>query len=700
MIRQEFRNIFGVIAVILSVAPLQARAALPDDRELGGSVTATVDGKQIHFPALKTDITADIRGDLATVTVVQSFTNPTGVALNATYLFPLNKDAAVHAMQMEVGDEIVTATIMKKKQSEQTFETAKKEGKAAALLTQHRPNMFTQNIANLMPGLPVKITLRYTQAVPRIDNAYELVVPLIVGPRYNPGAPSAQVAGDGVVPTGQWRVDAPPAYPEVAGLTIPDTIDRDRVSIRVNLVSAVGVKTVSSATHAVVEQGTDTEKTVTLADGRAIDNKDFVLRYRLAGQTTEAGFLAHKDRRGGFFSLLIEPPEVPSANDITPREMVFVLDTSGSMSGIPMEASKTFMKHALANLRPDDYFRIIRFGSDASEFADQPVRATAANVRSGLSFVRGLTTGGGTEIPNAIIKAFSMRQTANTMRIVVFLSDGYIGNEADVLQLISNAIGDARIYAFGVGTSVNRYLLAEMARKGRGFARFVDPTEDGHVSAIAMAGKLETPVLTDIEIDWGKLDATELAPAVIPDLFAGDSIRVQGRFSETGRHTVTVHGLVNGRRAELPLTVDLPAAGETPESASIPLVWARSRIAEQMRLMTTQLHLRQPPRSNAEIESDVTDLGLSFSLATKWTSFVAVSKKVVNTEPALAQSGNVPLHMVEGVTEKAYGTQQAALPTQSAGNFSGSSALEPGVIGGLAVLTLAGLFVARRRRRS
>lgn len=692
--------IFGVIAIILSAAPLQARAALPDDRELGGSVTATVDGRQIRFPALKTDITADIRGDLAAVTVVQSFTNPTGVALNATYLFPLNKDAAVHAMNMEVGDEIVTATIMKKKQAEQTFETARKEGKAAALLTQHRPNMFTQNIANLMPGLPVKITLRYTQSVPRIDNAYELVVPLIVGPRYNPGAPSAQVAGDDVVPTGQWRVDVPPAYPEVAGLTIPDTIDRDRVSIRVNLVSAVGIKAVSSATHTVVEQGTDTEKTVTLADGRAIDNKDFVLRYRLAGQTTEAGFLAHKDQRGGFFSLLIEPPEVPAANDITPREMVFVLDTSGSMSGIPMEASKTFMKHALANLRPDDYFRIIRFGSDASEFADQPVRATAANIRSGLSFVRGLTTGGGTEIPNAIIKAFSMRQAANTLRIVVFLSDGYIGNEADVLQLISTAIGDARIYAFGVGTSVNRYLLAEMARKGRGFARFVDPTEDGHVSAIAMAGKLETPVLTDIEIDWGKLDATALAPAVIPDLFAGDSIRVQGRFSETGRHTVKVHGLVNGRRAELPLTVDLPAAGETPESASIPLIWARSRIAEQMRLMTTQLHLRQPPRSNAEIESDVTDLGLNFSLATKWTSFVAVSKKVVNTEPALAQSGNVPLHMVEGVTEKAYGTQHAAMPTQSAGNFSGSSAPEPGVIGGLAVLTLAGLFAARRRRRS
>lgn len=700
MIRQRFLIIIGAIAFALSALPQHARAALPSERELGGTVTAIVDGRQIHFPALKTDITADIQGDLATVTVVQTFSNPTVTPLNATYLFPLNKDAAVYAMRMEVGDEIVTATIMKSEEAVQTFVKAKSEGKAAVLLTQHRPNMFTQQIANLMPGLPVKVTLQYTQAAPRIDGAYELVVPLIVGPRYQPNAPSAQVAGDDIVPSGEWRVEAPPAYPDVAGLTIPDTIERDRVSIRVNLVSSVDIKAVASATHAVDIDGTDTAKTVTLADGRTIDNKNFVLQYQLAGRKTEAGFLAHKDQRGGFFSLLIEPPETPKANDITPREMVFVLDTSGSMGGIPIEASKTFMAHALTNLRPDDYFRIIRFGSDASEFAAQPVRANAANIQSGLAFVKGLSTGGGTEVPKAIIKAFGMEQAANTMRIVVFLSDGYIGNEADVLQLISTAIGKARIFAFGVGTGVNRYLLAEMARKGRGFARFVDPTEDGHVSAVAMAGKLETPVLTDIEIDWGKLDAGQIAPAVIPDLFAGDSIRVQGRFSRTGRHTITVRGLVNGRRAEMPVTIDLPDAGDTPESASIPLIWARSQIAEHMRVMTTNPGLRQPSRGNAEIESDVTDLGLDFSLATRWTSFVAVSKKVVNTEPALAQSANVPLPMVEGVTEAAYGAQHASLPTQAAGNFSGGSAPEPGVIGGLAVLTLAGLFAARRRRRS
>ena len=701
MIRRRFVCIIGAIAFVLSVAPQHAGAALRAGDDLGGSVTATVDGRQIHFPALKTDITANIQGDLATVTVVQTFSNPTAVPLNATYLFPLNKDAAVYAMQMEVGDEIVTAVIKKKEEAEQAFETAKSEGKAASLLTQHRPNMFTQDIANLMPGLPVKVTLHYTQAVPRIDGAYELVVPLVVGPRYQPAAPSAQVAGsDDFVPSGTWRLDALPAYPDVAKLTIPDTIDRDRVSIRVDLVSGFDIEAVSSTTHAIVADGTNTARTVSLADGRTIDNKDFVLRYRLAGRSTKAGFLAHRDERGGFFSLLIEPPEIPAAHEITPREMVFVLDTSGSMTGIPIEASKTFMTRALANLRPDDYFRIIRFGSDASEFASRPVRATAANVRSGLAFVKGLSTGGGTEVRNAISKAFSMRQAADTMRIVVFLSDGYIGNEADVLRLISTVIGDARIYAFGVGTSVNRYLLAEMARKGRGFARFVDPTEDGHVSAVAMAGKLETPVLTDIEIDWGELAAGQFSPAVIPDLFAGDSIRVQGQFSGTGRHTVTVRGRVNGRRAELPVTVDLPVAAGTPESTGIPLIWARSQIAEHMRVLTTQPHFRKPYRSDEDVASDVTDLGLAYSLATRWTSFVAVSEKVVNSEPGLSRQVDVPLHMVEGVTKHAYGSGQTAGPAGSGRSLGGGSTPEPGVLGGLAVLTLAGLFAAHRRRRS
>ncbi|MGI9384891.1 MAG: VIT and vWA domain-containing protein, partial [Methyloligellaceae bacterium] len=458
----------GAICLLFAVTLSASRAGPEEAKTLGGQVQAEIGGKKIRFPVLKTDINADVQGDLATVTVVQTFANPTTTPLNAVYLFPLNKDAAVYAMQMEVGDERVVAQIKKKEEAKTTFEQAKSEGKAAALLTQHRPNMFTQNLANLMPGLPVKVTLKYVQTVPRIDKAYELVVPLIVGPRYQPAAAQAPPPPKSDAKFGQWELQTPPDYPDVAGLTIPDTIDRDRVSIEVNLRSGFALKDVTSATHAVTATCDGRSKAITLADGRAIGNRDFVLRYRLAGRTVEAGVLTHRDDRGGFFSLMIEPPKSPAAKEVTPRELVFVLDTSGSMYGEPVEASKTFMRHALKKLRPTDSFRIVRFSNNATEFSSGPVPATQQNISLGLSFVNRLSAGGGTEIPNAIRRAFDVPQTPGTLRIVVFLSDGYIGNEAEVLGLIASRIGKARIYAFGVGTGVNRYLLAEMARKGRG----------------------------------------------------------------------------------------------------------------------------------------------------------------------------------------------------------------------------------------
>src|SRR5262245_22072907 len=240
-------------ALALGLMPGRAGAALPDDKDLAGRITAEAAGKTILFPSLKTDIVADIQGDLATVTVTQTFVNPISTPLNAKYLFPLHKGAAVFAMTMQVGEEVVAAKIGEREEARQTFEQGKREGKAAALLEQHRPNMFTQEVANLMPGEPIKVTLKYTQTVPRIDVGYELVVPLVVGPRYIPAdrtsrpqvamlAPASVLrdiaAADQANPppaSGVWQLGPVPDYPDVAGLTIPATIDADRVSIRVNL---------------------------------------------------------------------------------------------------------------------------------------------------------------------------------------------------------------------------------------------------------------------------------------------------------------------------------------------------------------------------------------------------------------------------------------------------------------------------------
>jgi Ca-activated chloride channel family protein len=394
---------------------------------------------------------------------------------------------------------------------------------------------------------------------------------------------------------------------------------------------------------------------------------------------------------------------LPAVKDVAAREMVFVLDTSGSMSGEPVAASKQFMLHALHNLHPNDYFRIIHFSNNAEEFTAEPVAATPDNIKKGLDYVNALTADGGTNVPNAINQAFGKAPKDNTLRIVVFLTDGYIGNESEVLSMINEKIGTARIYALGVGTSVNRFLLEEMANSGRGFARFIDPTEKADDVAIQLAGKLESPVLTDISIDWGDLTVSETTPAKITDLFAGGAVRVQGKYQQSGQHTIKVNGLINGRKAQLPITVNLPASSDDKNNP-IPVIWARSQIADMMRLVNMPSYMRGKI-NETELKDKVTELGLNFALTTRWTSFVAVSEKIVNAHPEQAEHSNVPLPMVKGVTAKAYGdaaqpatVAAVAQPMTLAQNFAGSSAPEPSTIAGLFIIMVMGAWTFYRRR--
>ena len=678
---------------------------------IGGTITFKgAGGQKLNLPSLKSDVEVDIEADLAKVTVIQTFINPTKAPLHATYLFPLNKNAAVHGMQMEIGNEIVEAKIKKKEKAKEIFKKAKEEGKAASLLTQNRPNMFTQKIANLIPGLPIKVTLRYVQTIPKIDNDYRLVVPLIVGPRYQPLVPDdAPIIGNPMAvglkkitnktTYGQWEIDALPEYPMVFGPKVTSQVDRDRVSIKVHLKAAIPFSKIVSNTHELKISGTGNEKVVTLLGDRTIDNRDFVLNYRLSGANTQAGLLVHRDKKQGYFSLLIEPPAIPREQDITPREMVFVLDTSGSMEGEPMDASKVFMRHAMRNLRQDDYFRIIHFGDNASELTNGPVKATRKNMLQGLSYISKLKASGGTEITPAIRKAFSSPRINQTVRVVVFLTDGYIGNENEVLKLIHKKIDDARIYAFGVGTSVNRFLLSEMGRVGRGFARYIDPTENPNEVAIKLAHKLESPILTDISIDWRKLKVSDVTPQIIPDLFSGDSIRIQGKYEGEGLETIQVQGKVRGKNGSLPLLLNLPKDNYYEESTSaIPLVWARSTISDYMRQINTPKAMKVSGLSNEELEFKVTTLGLNHSLATRWTSFVAVSRRVVNPNPGITPNRKVPLPMVKGTTTNAYPPSISILGEDMAGN----STPEPATVMGMFIIGAAGLialWVIRRKNQ-
>ncbi len=376
-------KLIKILLISLSITSI-AYADINTD-ELGGRVEGVnPTGDTVIFPTLKTDIDVDIQGDLATVTVQQTFANPLTTPLNVSYLFPLNKDAAVYKMVMEVGDEIVQAQIQTKQKAKATFAKAKQEGKSAALLQQHRPNMFTQDIANLMPNLPIKVTLNYVQTIPKIDGNYELVIPLVVGPRFQP--PHAGNIPEKSTQFGKWELEALPDYPSVKGLDIPETIAEERVSIQIHINGGMPIQQVYSKTHELnTNEINDNQREIKLAKGKVIDNRDFVLHYNLETDSNQAGLLSYYVEKQGFFSLLIEPPAIPKSNQITAREMVFVLDCSGSMGGLPMDTSKAFMREALQNLRPTDSFRIIRFSDSATEFSFEPLPATQYNIQQGIN---------------------------------------------------------------------------------------------------------------------------------------------------------------------------------------------------------------------------------------------------------------------------------------------------------------------------
>jgi Ca-activated chloride channel family protein len=693
--------------------PIVARAADEPEPRSTGRLEARVGDKTVVFPSLKLDVSAEIEGDLATVSVEQTFVNPFTEPMHATYLFPLNHEAAVFEMLMEVGEERIRAEIQERAEAVRTFQEAKAAGKAASLLQEHRPNMFTQDVANLMPGLPIRVRLRYVQTVPKQDGAYALVVPLVVGPRYVPASPvESQPVGSDAQPSLTRRVlDSLPRFPRVSGIDLPDTIERDRVSLAVHLRAGLPISDVKSSTHSLATQSLGArEWRAHLAEGRSIDNRDFVLTYTLAGQDPAAGLLAAHDERGGFFSLLLEPPRAPTDAEIGAREMVFVLDCSGSMDGLPIDASKAFMREALRRLRPEDTFRIIRFSDGATEFSKQPLAATEDNVERGVAYVDSLSGEGGTEMLTGIRQALSVDAAPDKTRLVVFLTDGYIGNEYEVLALLRSRIGDARLFAFGVGSGVNRFLLDRMGTLGRGFTRYMDSTENVKAVAKELADRLDAPVLTDIRIDWGSLDPRDVAPQGIPDLFAGGSVRVQGRYAHGGQYHLVVHGRVRGREAALPMDVTLPEA--SPSESAIPLVWARASIASLMDDLSLDPAHRDSNRSNEDLQAEVTRLGLEFGLVTRWTSFVAVSEKVVNSAPEDARTVAVPLHRVKGVTDKAYGrteekagllgggaTASSTVLVADAG-VSGSPTPEPGSIAGLIVTLLAGAGAWRRRREA
>ncbi len=610
------------------------------------------------FPLKHTNVSIQVSGLLARAQVTQQFENPYPDKIEAVYTFPLPQEAAVDSMTLTVGDRVVKGTIKKREEARAIYEAAKRRGNVAGLLDQERPNIFTQSVANILPGEKITVTISYVETLSYDDGVYSVVFPMVVGPRYIPGQPTAQVPslGEG------WAYDTD-QVPDASHITPPvlkpDTRSGHDLSLSVKIDAGVPIHKVQSATHDIVVNNSKASQTeVHLKQEATLPNKDFILTYAVAGKDIHDAVLTHRNGKNGFFTLLLQPPDRVKTDEVTPKELVFVLDTSGSMSGFPIEKAKETMRLAIDGLNPRDTFNLITFAGDTHILFPEPVPATPANVRKAQAFLASRSGGGGTEMMKAIRAALELSDSQEHLRIVCFMTDGYIGNDMAILGEVQQH-PKARIFSFGIGSSVNRFLLDRMAEEGRGEVEYVGLNDNGSAAARRFHERVQHPLLTDLSVDWDGLDVSEVYPKRLPDLFSAKPLFLTGRYTTPGKGTIRLRGKVAGRAVVRNIPVDLP--GFAPEHDVLASLWARTKIAE---LMAQNYEGIQQGSPRKDVREAITQLGLDYRLMTQFTSFVAVEELTI-TEGGQPRRIEVPVELPEGVSyEGIFGSRD-----ENAGSF-------------------------------
>ena len=565
---------------------------------------------EFPLPLKHTDVRARIDGYVSTVDVTQQFENPFDRKIEAVYVFPLPEKSAVSEFVMSIGERRIRGILREREEAEAIYAAAQAQGYRASLLTQHRPNIFEQKVANIEPGRRIDVNIRYFHTLAYRDGWYSFVFPTVVGPRFNPPGSTDPVAA----------LPRTPVQPDSTGVAVqylrPGERSGHDIAITVELDAGVAIEAIE-ASHLIDEVRTDDDTTsIQLANRTTIPNRDFVLDFKVAGDRIKSNLLTYEDPEEaghGYFTMMLYPPESLTDLPRHPTEMVFVLDCSGSMNGQPIAQAKAAIIGALDRLEPGDTFQVIRFSDNASRFGDEPVPATRRNIERAKRYVQSLEGSGGTMMIEGMRAALNFPHDQRRLRFVTFLTDGYIGNESEILREIHASIGESRIFSFGVGSSVNRYLLERMAVAGRGAVAYLGLDDSGSDVMDDFFGRISHPALSEVSIDWGHMRVHDVYPARLPDLFVGRPVVVTGRYRGEPENSY-VRGRAGGQRIEFGVQRD----GHEPVHAFLPQIWARLRIAD---LMDRQVWEADP---YGELEGMIRQTALDYDLMSDYTAFVAV----------------------------------------------------------------------------
>lgn len=615
-------------AFTLTVAGQEEREP-PADKTLSPYFFVDGDPRVDRLPLKDTSVEINVSGVIADVKVTQSYRNEGSRPIHATYLFPASTRAAVYSMRMKIGDQIIYAKIKEREIAKKEFEKAKEEGKSASLLEENRPNVFSMKLANIMPNDDIQIELRYTELLVPTDGLYEVVYPTVVGPRYTSGekAKTGQVNSpylhEGEGPTSTLHISARVA----AGLPISD---------------------LSCASHSIApEWHGPTIANLTLDDPDAFQgNRDFILRYRLKGNQINTGLLLFQGEDENFFLYMAQPPNRVLPEDIPPREYIFVIDVSGSMSGFPLETSKKLMQDLLSQMRFNDLFNVILFSGDSTSLSDVPLQANKENIDRAIALIDEQRGSGGTELLDAVKHAMTLPGASGVSRSIVLITDGYISGEQETFEYIRQNLDKGNMFAFGIGSSVNRYLIEGVAKAGMGEPFIIEGPERAAEAADKFREYIQSPVLTDLTFRSNGFEIYDVYPEHLPDLLAGRPVIVYGKWRGSPSGSLELRGKSGG--GDYSASFDVSSVAPDAGNLALRYLWARSRIAE--------LSDYGSPNVSDERVKEITQLGLKYNLLTQYTSFIAV-REVVRNPNGDATEVDQPLPLPLGVSDLAVGSE-------------------------------------------
>lgn len=633
-------------------------------------------------PLKHTSVTAKVSGYVSHVTVKQTFQNPYKDKIEAVYTFPLSETGAVDEMIMKVGDRTIHGTIKKREEAKEIYEQAKAQGHVASLLDQERPNIFTQSVANIEPGKEVEVTIEYVDLLPYEDGKYTFAFPTVVGPRFNPGPPIGK-QGTG------WSHDTT-EVPDASRITPPVTPEGTRaghdISINVEIDGGVPISNLRSSLHEInIAHKTEKSASVSLVDKNTIPNKDFVLKWDVAGDTLKSGYLTYRDPKSndksGYFTMMLLPPKRVTPETVAPKEMIFLIDCSGSQSGAPLNKAKETLTYIVDHMNPNDSFQIISFNNRNDILFQKPTQNSAEMRSQAKHYIDALQAHGGTWMGPAVEAVFNQPTDKNRLRIVTFMTDGYVGNDMEILGLVKKHRGASRWFPFGTGNSVNRFLIDGIAKEGGGEAEYVLLNSPGPEVGKKFYDRISSPVLTDVKVKFDGGDVKEVFPKDVADVWAQKPLYIKGRYNSPGTATATLTGYAAGKPYSQTLKMSLPENAAT--NSGVGSIWARAKVD---RLMSEDWFGAQSGNPNKEIKDEIVQTALAHHIMTQYTSFVAVEEKYVTKggKPTLEV---VPVEMPDGVSregvfghEGLHGRMQAQMQMAPGNNFYMGGAASKGMM--------------------